>query len=191
MRNLCLSFLSVLMINMVAGFTPTQASPLNLDVNIQHTKIPEIPGFRYWYGDITTWKKLIFIGTEDLAGFETELQLTFRNKKIVNAVFILGPAGMDDENCIKSYKKVIKLLNKKYGHFRNQIIEKDPLIDELIAVSVCHPIQAGLYTPTTIWVNKGNRITATLLGEENQFFIEIEYQFGPKLIEESVLLKAL
>ena len=176
---------------MVSAPSASEASPLNLDVTIQHTKIPEIPGFRYWYGDITTWKKLIFIGTEDIEGFETELQLKFRNKKIVNAVFILGPAGLDDENCIKSYKKIIKLLNKKYGHFRNQIIEKDPLIEDLISVSVCHPIQAGLYIPTTVWVHKDKRITAVLLGEDGQFFIEIEYQFGPKAPEESILLKAL
>jgi len=181
----------VLILVITAGLCTSQASPFSLKTDIQYTKTPEISGFRYWYGDIDVWKKLIFIGTEDIAGFETELHLTFRNRKIVRATLILGPAGLDDENCIKNYKKIVSMLNTKYGHFRYQTIEKDPLIDDLVASSICHPVQAGLYTPTTTWIKDSKRISAVLLGEANEFFIEIEYQFGSQVPESSKLLESL
>ena len=69
------------------------AAPLGLNINKKHKDVPQVSGFRYWYGDILTYGKVIYLGTEDLAGFETELHLDFKNKKITTATLILGPAG--------------------------------------------------------------------------------------------------
>lgn len=168
------------------------ASPLDLDTSKQHSRILEIDGFRYFYGDISGYRKLIYIGTEDIAGFETELHVDFENRKITQVVLILGPAGIDDQNCILKYKKIVKVLNKKYGRYTHQVIEKDPLIEDLLAVSICHPVQVGLYNVTTFWNFKNITISAFLLGDSDGFFVEIEYKFRPRIKNETKkLLKAL
>ena len=142
--------------------------------------VPEIKGYRYWYGDIG-YGSIIYLGTEDLAGFETELHLHFNNKLITTALLILGPAGLDNSNCILEYKKVVSILNSKYGHFKYQKTEKDPLMDDLIAMSACTPIQIGLYSIVTSWHLKNQKIEVVLTGDEDGFGIEIEYRFRPKV----------
>jgi len=155
------------------------AMPLGLSANKKYTSIPEVQGFKYWFGDLD-WGKVIYLGVEDLSGFETELHLDFKNKSIVHVTMILGPAGLDDTNCIAEYKKITKLLNKKYGHYRHQNVEKDPLVDDLLAVSICHPVQVGLYKVNTVWKHTKFTIKATLLGDDDgEFFIEIDYKIKP------------
>ena len=165
----------------VFSFSPSQAAPFQIDTVNKHTEVPrEIPGFRYWYGDVN-YGLIIYSGTEDLGGFETELHLMFQNKLITSILLILGPGGLDDENCMREYKKVLKIMNSKYGHYTFQRVEKDPLMDELLTVSVCHPIQVGLYLATTTWQLKGQTIEVTLVGDDDGFGIEIEYRYRQQL----------
>jgi hypothetical protein len=162
-------------------FSPSQAAPFQIDTKNKHTNVPrEIPGFQYWYGDIN-YGLIIYLGTEDLGGFETELHLRFQNKLITSVLLILGPSGLNDENCMREYKKVLKIMNSKYGHYNSQKVEKDPLIDELLAVSVCHPIQVGLYLAITTWQIKGRTIEAVIIGDDDGFNIEIEYRYRPHI----------
>ncbi len=176
-----MKFLFTILITSTLLFSTLYAAPFNIDIKNQYTEVPrDIPGFRYWYGDID-YGLIIYSGTEDLGGFETELQLRFQNKFISSIILILGPGGIDSENCMREYKKLIKLMNSKYGHYTFQSVEKDPLIDELISVSVCHPIQVGLYTSKTIWQLKGFSIELVLIGDEDGFFIEIDYRYRPTL----------
>ena len=71
----------------------TMSAPLNLEWNKEHRIFEPPPGFRYYMGDLD-WGQLVFIGTEDLLGLETELQLFFSRKRIAKAILILGPNGI-------------------------------------------------------------------------------------------------
>ena len=97
------------------------------------------------------------------------------------AIIILGPAGIDSHDCLRRYKEALGLLNKKYGHFVYQKTIKDPLVDDLVSFSVCTPVKIGLYTVETYWKTKGFRIIATLLGDDEGIYIEIEYIFTNRL----------
>jgi len=169
--------------------TSIAKNPFQIDTIKKHKDVPrEIPGFRYWYGDVN-YGLIVYLGTKDLAGFETELHLKFQNKLITSILLILGPAGLDDENCIVEYKKILKIMNSKYGHYTFQTIEKDPLIDELIAFSVCQPVRVGLYLPITTWKLKDRSIEVILVGDDDGFGIEIEYRYRPHINRSLEVLK--
>ena len=158
------------------GWTPvvTQLAPLGLDWKREYTIFEPPPGFRYYMGDLS-WGELIFSGTEDLLGAETELQLFFVKKRIAKAILILGTEGVDTHNCISKYKAVVKWLNKKYGHFQHEQLERDPLIEELVYMSVCEPVQMGMLQVRNTWSFKGFIIYSALIGDETGFYVEIEY----------------
>ena len=94
---------------------------------------------------------------------------------------ILGPGGLTEDSCISDYKAVVKLLNQKYGNYQNQNVIKDPLIDDLIAVSVCVPVRTELYTIDTYWRTKGRTIVASLIGDGEGYYIEIDHIFSRSL----------
>jgi len=150
--------------------------PLGIDTKKEYSIPPEIENFRYWYGDVSHGY-LIYLGKEDVAGFETELHLYFFKNKILKSTMILGPTGLDSVNCLRKYKNVLSLLNKKYGHFKYQRSTKDPIIDDLVTADVCTPVRVGLHTIDTYWKSKKFQIIATLLGDEEGIYIEIEYIF--------------
>lgn len=151
------------------------SSPLNLDLQKEYKLPPEIENFRYWYGDIS-YGYLIYIGTKDIAGFETELHVYFLKKTISKSLLILGPSGLDNDNCFKRYSDVVKILNKKYGHYLHRNVVKDPIFNDLISLSVCSPVRNDLYSVETYWVHKSIDIVAKLIGDEEGIYIEIEYR---------------
>ena len=142
----------------------------------RHDSIPDIQGYRYYYGDIR-WGTVAYLGKEDLAEMETEIQLVYSpsTRKIAQALLILGPAGLNDYNCIKKYKEIINLLSEKYGKFHLRETIKDPAIDDLLSASVCHPVQAGLHQIKTLWKSGDYILEAYLVGEAGEFYIEILY----------------
>jgi len=150
------------------------AIPLNLDASTHYTSPPKIDGFTYRHGSIDAGF-IVLSGTHASLEFESELQLIFKEKILTSSIIILGPVGLDSNNCIASYKKVVRELNKKYGHFQHQIIEKDPLIYDLISSSICHPVQVGLYEISTYWKVLNTHVVVSLVSEDSDFFIEIEY----------------
>ena len=158
-------------------FSGAIAVPVNIDLKAKHKQVPlDLPGFKYWYGSVD-YGLAIYLGTEDIAGFETELHIRFKNRLVTSVLLILGPAGLNGENCIQKYKKVIKAINEKYGHYTFQRVEKDPIVEDLISFSICHPIQVGLYLTSTKWQTKNLSIEAILLGDEDGINIEIEYVY--------------
>jgi len=152
------------------------SNPLNLDLTKLYKLPPEISKFKYWYGDVD-YGIIIYTGAEDISGFETELQLSFRGKKISSALVILGPAGLNSDNCIRKYKKVTKLLNSKYGHYTHISETKDPIMDDLITSIACDPVSMGIYSLKTYWKLKNFAIISLLTADEDGFYIEIEYIF--------------
>ena len=147
----------------------------NISWNKAYKKNPVIQNYKHFLGDITG-NMIYYHGTKMFLGAETELQLTLRDGVLSKALLILGPRGIDDLNCLKKYKKIVKFLNKKYGHFRYQKIKKDPIIEDLIHSSLCYPVAVGLYSIDTYWFSGGYTITSSIFGDEDGFYIEIEYR---------------
>ena len=156
--------------------TAMPAPPYGLRWGEKYDNVPEVSNFRYWYGDMT-WGETIHLGTKDLDGFETELHLGFVSRRLCSAVLILGPAGMNSSNCMARYKRVLEFMNEKYGRYILQRIRKDPIIDDLVAIQICSPVQAGLHEIETIWKTRHFRIQSTLYGDDEAIFIEIEYTY--------------
>lgn len=157
------------------SFAIAEASPINQKIlEKQHTLPPDIKGFKYWYGDVE-YGKIIYLGSEDTSGFETELHLEFLNKKISKFLLILGPAGINNYDCLQKYKNIVHTLNKKYGHFKYVRETKDPIIEDLMYSSICTPIKNEIYTISHFWKIKQKKIISTILGDEEGFYIEIEY----------------
>ena len=150
------------------------AQPLGIDDKRSYNLPPEISKFRHWYGDVRSGS-VIYLGTEAIAGFETELHLHFFKNKISKILLILGPAGLDGDNCIKKYKAVVETLNQKYGQYKYQRIIKDPIVDDLIASSICTPIRLDLYDITTHWQFLDYTIVSSIIGDSDGWYLEIEY----------------
>ena len=106
---------------------------------------------------------------------ESEAQIIFYNRKISEVLLILGPEGLNDYNCLIKYKKVVSLLSEKYGSKKYILDEKDPAVEELVYFSGCKPFTIGLRKITTIWHSNGYIIEAKILGEYQEYFIEIRY----------------
>ena len=128
-------------------------------------------------GDVD-WGQVVFRGTEDLLGMETELQLFLRKKKLYKAILILGPLGITEETCLLRYHKIVRWLNKKYGSNSHSFIERDPVIDELLYTSSCYPIRLGMLYLKNIWKLKDFIIESSIIGDDDGFFIEIEYKIS-------------
>ena len=172
--NYCFTLLIVSVLGMFSPAPLNNAVPLNLKWGQKSNKIEEIKNFRYWFGD-QGWGTVVYVGTKDLDGFSTELHLEYVNKKLAQATLILGSAGLNQYNCIRRYKRVIKLLNKKYSHFLYQKEIKDPLIEELIYSRKCSPIALELLEYGTFWKTSNFQIELWLFGNEEEVFIEIDY----------------
>jgi len=148
--------------------------PLGLDWEKKHTTLPNIDGYKYFYGDIY-WDPVVYYGTEDLLGLETEIHIHFGSKKITRAFLILGPSGLNNRNCLIKYKEVVKVLSQKYGNYRHTTERVDPLIEELIYSSRCYTTRLGMYQVRTHWSHKDRIIEASLLGDSDGLYIEISY----------------
>jgi hypothetical protein len=155
------------------------SAPLSLPWGAQVSKhFQEIEGFSYFYGD-AIWGSITFLGHFD--EMEAEIQLTLTNRYIVKALLILGPGGINGFNCLSRYKKIIALMNKKYGHFYFRKSKEDPTIEELLYSSHCRPFMLGMRKLITYWKFPNFLISATLWGDEEDAFIEIEYVYTPLL----------
>ena len=161
----------ILLLTLTISLPP---APLGVDWDKKHTYYPTIPEYRYYYGDID-WGEVIYIGNEDIMGMESEIQLFFHQKKIVKALLILGPMGINDTNCIKKYKKVRKLLTYKYGSYKYTREEKDPVAEDLITTSACYPFALGIHKITTYWTHGRYLIGSKLIGDEEGYYIEVAY----------------
>ena len=179
-------FLIFLFILLIFPIALSYSNPKPVEINLKQdfTIPPEIKKFKYWYGDID-YGIIIYLGSVDISGFETELHLSFNNKSLSSILLILGPAGLDSFNCIKKYKKVVSLLNEKYGNFYFKSETKDPLIEDLISETVCDPIRLGLYSVKTFWNVQKAKIISSLIGDQDGFYIEIEYIYSDKNEQEA------
>jgi hypothetical protein len=148
--------------------------PLGISWVQKYESHPNLPGYKYYYGDMY-WGEVIYYGLEDLIGMESEIQLFFDRKKITKAHLILGPAGINESNCLIKYKKVKKILIQKYGNFNYIKEEKDPIIDELLTAYPCYPISLGLHNIETHWNNKDYQIKLSIVSDDDGFYIEITY----------------
>ena len=152
------------------------SSPLGLNWDKEYNKntVLNLQGYVKYYGSFSSGE-VVYIGNKELLSLETEAQISFYIRKISEVLLILGPHGLNDYNCLRKYKKVISLLSEKYGPKKYILDEKDPTVEELVYFSVCKPFTVGLRTITTIWHSNGYIIEAKILGEYQEYFIEIRY----------------
>ena len=159
---------------LLLSFSFFLASPLSLQWDNKYNTIPEIEDYQYYYGSIP-WGQVIYIGTEDILGMESEVQLFFEKKRITKANLILGPSGINSVNCVKKFTKVRELLSRKYGNFNYIKEKKDPIIDDLVSSSKCYPIRLGIHEIDVYWDTKEYRIILSLIGDHDGFYLEISY----------------
>ena len=158
---------------------PKKPGPLNLpwgkkdDSRIGRL---EIPHYKYVYGS-PGWGSVYYTGSEDISGMSNELILYYAHRKLSSILLILGPAGVNEDNCIRKYQQILSLLNKKYGHFKYQTRTTDPLKADLLFTRKCYAIRAGLEVFETKWILSNFRVSSFLFGDEEDLFIEIEYVF--------------
>ena len=151
-------------------------SPMGLDWEKEYkkTSIPEIEGYRYFFGEIG-YGKIYYYGSKDFLDSEVELQISFKSRKISSALLILGPAGIGDYDCAEKYKKISEFLTKKYGKRSKVYVEKDPDIQDLVHDSPCLSFRIGLYLIESTWENENFIIKAVMLGDGDGIYIEINY----------------
>jgi len=148
--------------------------PLGLEWQKEQKQPPEINNYRLAIGGVKTGGA-VYLGRKDFAGLETELQLIYVKGLLSKATLILGPEGLNHHNCVSKTKNIVKLLNAKYGHFKYQKVFEKPLIDELVHSGPCQAVKAGLYEFQTTWTLKEFEITSKLIGDDDGFYIEVEY----------------
>jgi hypothetical protein len=161
---------------------PAKSSPLIQPLDLNWAKkeksVPELKNFKYWYGD-SNWGKIVYLGTLDMDGFETELHLEYSQSRIlISANLILGPAGLRNSNCTSRYKQLITALNKKYGHFKFQKETKDPIAYDLVYDQFCNIIGGGMNEIVTVWQISKFKIELWLFGSEGDIFIEVGYFYN-------------
>ncbi len=168
-------FFLLLLLPCMLGATPLPMEAHGLEWDKKHSHIPYPTGYKYYYGDVS-WGLVVYLGSEDFLGLETELQLNFTDtRRIAKALLILGPGGISKADCLKKYKLIVDLLSKKYGNYRNREVIKDSISEDMVFDSVCNVILNGVHEIKTIWLLKEYEITAKLLGDYEGFFIEIDY----------------
>ncbi len=155
------------------------AIPFGLDKGKKYprSEIPPVEGFKYYFGDVE-YGKIVYLGTKDLSGYETELQIVFgETDKVKSALLVLGPVGITEDNCISKYKEVVSELSAKYGAYVYLRETKDPIIKDLIGPP-CAPVRIGAHEIDTMWRLKDMIVAVKLLGDDYGFYIEIEYIFS-------------
>ena len=177
-KNISFALIIIAIICIVVAIAaPKKTNPLNLPwgkkVESSIGRL-EIPHYKYVYGS-PEWGTITYIGTEDISGLTNELILYYAHRKLSSVLLILGPGGLNEDNCIRKYKQVLRLLNKKYGHFRYQTKVTDPIKDELLFARECHAIRAGVEVFETKWLLPNFRVESFLFGDEEDLFIEVEY----------------
>ena len=133
-----------------------------------------LPDYQYSFGD-PGWGQIRYSGKKDINGISSELIVYYTSGRLSSALLILGPEGLDENNCISKYKEMVEFLNKKYGNFKFQSHIVDPDIDDLIFSKRCHAVKVGMESMSTRWENKRFRVESFLFGDEGMLFIEIEY----------------
>ena len=157
--------------------SPKDSMPLSLpwDKKLPET-FREIPGFKYWYGDME-WGMMIFTG--EFQRLEAEVHLSFARNRIVNASLILGPSGINVLGCRKTFHNIVKLLNTKYGEWKKSKSIESELKEDLFYTSFCTPVRAGLHVEEIRWKTDLFFIVASLFGDGEDIFIEIDYHYRP------------
>ena len=153
----------------------TMMDPLGLIWNQPYNEPAQIENYRYLYGDVDYGISVHASKEDNFLLAESEIQVYYFAKKISKALLILGPAGINDDNCLAKHNEVIGLLSKKYGHYKFREVRKDPLADDLFYTTRCKPVRLGLYEVKTTWISKDYRIIVDFFGDDDGYLIEIEY----------------
>ena len=161
------------MIYALALIVTMLSPPLQLEWVKPQKSRQSIENYTHYYGETKTGF-VVYLGKSHFLGLETEIHLKYQNKKLTSATLLLGPAGLSSTNCISKYKKLTSLMVEKYGPFKYQLIDRDPLIHDLVYSDTCHAVYVGLYSVNTCWSTSTHTICAALFGDDDAY-IEVDY----------------
>ena len=147
---------------------------LNWDKKIDTSNKLSIQDYRYYTGKITPGP-LVYLGASTLMGMETELQLFIADGLLTRAILILGPKGLDDENCLQKFNIHVKLLSGKYGKPAFKKTETSFLEEELFYTHECYLYRRELKRKRVFWKTKKFNIETMLIGDSEGFYIETVY----------------
>lgn len=167
--------------------SPPIESPSDLSWGKRADRAPLIKNFTRWYGN--TEGLVVYAGKENIDGVETELHLNYSNRALISATLFLGPIGLGIGNCAKMYADIVKILNKKYGHFIYKKETADPIGNDLVFNSRCRKVLIGANEYISYWKYKNIRIEAWLYSDDGNILIAIDYIY--KKEEELNLLKSI
>lgn len=159
--------------------TIANAKPHPFDLNIDkiYTSPPVLPGYSVWKGNVKAG--LVYLREKDTQlDYEVEIHIYLRSGKINKLIFIFGPSGIENTNCIRFYKDVVASLRKKYGNYTNTREVRDPILDDLVLGTKCTHVRMGAYSLEVTWLSTGRVIRAYLFGDDSGIYVEIEYSFG-------------
>ena len=176
---------------MLALFPLTSfATPFGLDLKKRHERPPALKGYRVWSGSV--FSRVVYLKVpESESGVEAEVHLHFSSKRVTKVIIIFGPRGIDNGTCISLYKEVNTELQKRYGPHKKVLQIKDPIIDDLVLGTPCTHVSMGAYLVETHWSLKKMKIVSYLFGDDEGFYIEVQYVFPGHLSKKRDLFKDL
>ena len=148
--------------------------PLSLSWNKGYKSVPKIEGYRYHSGTKEN-NPIVYIGKSKLINLESEIQIFFARNKITKAILILGPQGLNQDNCTSKFRQYVELMKDKYGPPTAKINQTSILKNEIISSSKCHLFQAGLEKRQIIWEKQKFKIKVILTGDQDGIYIETFY----------------
>ena len=164
-------------------------APFNIDWNKSWIENPVVETFQSRWGSIESGS-VIYLG--QLAELDGELHLNFLEKKLSDALIVLGPDGINSRNCIGKYKYIVNMLKKKYGDPNIKKVLEDPMASELLFRTKCVAVRSGLYEIETIWNVGEYQIHSLIWGDQGDIYIEVAYRHvGNLKKKDSVELKKL
>lgn len=163
--------------------------PLSLSWDKEHKSIPKVQGYRYHSGtkDINP---IVYTGKSKLIDLESEMQIFLAQDKIKKAILILGPQGLNQDNCMIKFRQYLNLMKSKYGSPTFKINQTSLLKREILSSSKCHLFQAGLEKRQVIWEKEKFKIKVILIGDEEGIYIETFY-FNKQLKESKSIYKKI
>lgn len=165
---------NILLISLLFVSGNSYGSPLNLNWKKKHIQTPLLNEYSHSEGSPDKGL-VVYFGGKSILNMEAELQAFFFNKRLSRALLILGPTGIDSFNCRQQYAKIISLLNEKYGHYKFKKVTKDSIANDLLFASYCSLIKQDLLRSKVYWRFNNFKIISELVGDEEGFYIEVEY----------------
>jgi hypothetical protein len=149
-------------------------SPLDLQWEVRHRLPPNIKEYSLIFGNLDK-NPIVYRSPTSVMGMEREVHLYFYEGKLRKIDLILGPHGIDKENCMRKHKNLSKLMEQKYGKVKHTLTRTESTASDMVYTNRCQIVTAGLHEVTHQWKTKEYLIFSKLLGDQEGIYIEVTY----------------